>query len=217
MGDLFKDRQDHESYGVIGISRVSCGPRGKALFDSPFRHQHFIDITISRAYKARANHDDFIGRNEELIRVSMSEVQFANMITSPNMGVGTPCTIGHFDGKTVKEPPTDATRQTYSKEIKEEFADLKKTAEDLEKLIAATPMKVKDREKLQDLAGALQRAFSGDLAFFQQQFEEKMEKVVSAARAEIQAHVTHVVEKAGLQAIKDGQEPFRLEDMSGKK
>lgn len=214
MGDLMEDKKEHESYAVIGISRVQGSPPGHALFDSPFRHQHWIDIVVIRASKARHLHEDYIHGGEELIRVSMSEVQFANLITSANIGTGVPCTISRFDGKSMKQPPADTTRETYSKEIKVELAEIKKDADELEKLVAMSSPKAAEKARMRDLAGKIQRAFSDDLAFFQRQFEKKMEKAVSSARAEIQAHVTHIVQKAGLKAIKEGEEPFRLEDSS---
>ena len=159
--DKSDERQEHPSFAVIGVSRVSSGPPGYTLFDSPFHHQHFIQITIRRAYKYRQLHRDNIGDlGGELIQVHMSEVQFANMVTSPNMGVGTPCTISHFDGKRVPEPPADQLKKTFSTEIAEGLVDLKKSATELERLTNMTDPKAADRKRMRDLAGQIQRAFS---------------------------------------------------------
>jgi hypothetical protein len=212
MSELFKEKQEHPSFGVIGISRVSSGPPGYTLFDSPFLHQHFIDITISRAYKCRTDlHSDYIGTEAELIRVSLSEVQFANMITSPNMGVGTPCTIGRFNGKGVAPSPSSGTRKTFEKEANQEFVELADTASQLQKLTEMTAPKAADRKRMRDLSAKVHMTLRSNLEFFQEQFHKTMEKAVSAARAEIQAHVAHVVQKAGLEAIKKGDEPLRLD------
>jgi hypothetical protein len=96
----------HPSFGLVSISRVSGSRR---LFESPFEHQHYITLSISRADRSRTDlHYNHIMPCGEIVEVAMSEVQFAQMVTSLNMGVGTPCTISHLDGEMVKEPEPDS-------------------------------------------------------------------------------------------------------------
>ncbi len=212
MDDQKREKQEHPSFGLITISKTSAGPPGQKLFDSPFRHHHYVSIEISRASKRRTDlHDDFISEEESLIKIALSEAQFATMITTPNMAVGTPCTIGRFGGKIVEDPPADATRRTFAKEANEEFEDLAKDAEALVEMMEVRNPKAADRKAMRDLAGKLSRALTGNLEFFQTRFHEVMEKTVTAAKAEIQAHVADVVQKAGIKALKDGAAPLNLE------
>ncbi len=212
MDDQAREKEEHPSFGVITISKTSAAPPGKKLFDSPFRHHHYVSIEISRASKQRTDlHSDYIGEEESLIKIAMSEVQFANMITTPNLAVGTPCTIGRFGGKIVEDPPADAMRQTFTKEANKEFEDLAKDAESLVELLDMSKPKAADRKKMRDLAGQMSRALTGNLEFFQERFHEVMEKTVSVAKAEIQAHAAYVVQKAGIQALKGGGTPLSLE------
>jgi hypothetical protein len=211
-GPLDNEWERHPSFGLVAISRVQS--TGRPLFESPFRHQHFITLSISRARRQRTDlHDNFIMADEEIVEVSMSEVQFAAMVTTMNMGQGVPCTISHVDGKIVTEPPDDRTKQTFEKEGAEHFADLIKMAQELEKLTNMKPsdMKAPERERMRFLALKVQQGLTSGREFFHKQFQETMDKVVGAAKAEIQAHVTHVIHAAGLKAIAEKDLPFRLE------
>jgi hypothetical protein len=207
------DWERHPSFGLVSISRVQSGG-GRHLFESPFGHQHFITLSIKRARRQRTDlHDDFLMADEELVEVSMSEVQFATMVTSLNMGQGTPCTISRFDGRLVDEPPAPITKKTFEKEGKEHFTDLVKMAKELEGLVNMKPADVKapEREKIRILALHLLQGLTCNMEFFQKQFQQTMDKVVGVAKAEIQAHIAAVVQGAGLKALVDGKAPFRLE------
>lgn len=206
-----KDKK-HPSYGVVNVSRVSAGPPGHRLFDSPFRHQHFITITIGEAYKYRSLHEDKVGgTGKEFITVAMSEVQYARMLSSPNQGVGVPCTITDFGGKHLAEPPPEGQRETYSNEMKTALKDFRDMAKELDAISNKTEWRAAEKARMRELTGTLFRAADGNLAFLMAQFEEFMEGAVSSARAEITAHVQSVVQQAGLKAIKEGDEPLRLE------
>lgn len=211
---VFGPEEKDPSFGLVSISRVSGQRR---LFDSPFEHQHFITLSIKRAYRSRTDlHSDYIGEEAELIEVAMSEVQFAAMVTSLNMGVGTPCTIARWDGKVVKEPKPDQTKKTFEKEGKEHWADLAKMAAELEKLTERAPstLKAADRERMAFLALKLHQGLTDSAEFFHEQFQKSMDKVVTVAKGEVQAHVLNVIHKAGMKALeggKPGAEPFRLD------
>ena len=202
MDKTSKDETD-PSFGVVRISRVTGQRR---LFDSPFDHQHFLTLSISRAYRTRDDlHNTKVYPKGELIEVSMSEVQFANLITSLNMGQGTPCTISHLEGKIIKEPAPDQTRQTFAHEAREHFTDMAAMAKELEALTnkKASELKAEQRERMKFLALKIHQALTCDMDFFHEQFVETMEKAVSAAKAEIQAHVLNVVQQTGLTALKN--------------
>jgi len=210
----FGPEEKDPCFGVVAISRVQGRRR---LFDSPFEHQHFVTLSIKRAYRSRTDlHMDYIGAGEELIEIAMSEVQFASMVTSLNMGVGTPCTIAHFEGKILKEPKPDQTKKTFEKEGKEHWADLAKMAAELEKLteLPASSLKAPQRERMNFLALKIHQGLTDSAEFFHEQFQKSMDKVVAVAQGEVQAHILSVVQKAGMKAL-EGKDPFRLEMSEG--
>lgn len=197
------------SFGLVSISRVSGMRR---LFESPFEHQNFVTLSIKRAYRTRTDlHSNYIGDGGELIEIAMSETQFAAMVTSLNMGVGTPCTIAHYEGKIIPEPRPDQTKQTFAHEAREHFTDLAKMAAELEKLTEtpAKDVKAPQRERMNFLALKIHQAVTSSMDFFHERFQESMDKVVMVAQGEVQAHVLSVIQKAGLKAL-DAKEPFRL-------
>ena len=199
--------ESHPSYGIIQISRFSSN--GATFFDSPFKHQHGITISIHGASKKRDLHQDWTMSDEEMIRISMSETQFATMISSLNQASGTPCTLERYNGKTIEECPQENVRETFSKDIQETLGGLAKVAAELAELTEMKDAKAEDRKKIRSLASQLAQAFRANFAFMQEQFEKQVEKAVVVARTEISAHVAHVVKEAGLQAI--GEKQFRLE------
>lgn len=194
--------ETHPSFGMVSISRVSGHKR---LFESPFEHHHFITLSISHADRTRTDlHDNQIFPTKEIVEVAMSEVQFANMIASLNMGTGTPCTIHHLEGEMIEEPNPDQTKKTFAHEAKEHFTHLAAMAEELENLTNMKPADVKkeQRERMRFLALKMHQEVTSNMDFFHQRFQETMDKVVNVAKSEIDAHVLNVVQKTGLEAIK---------------
>ena len=60
------------------------------LYDSDFRHNHYMTITIRASELHRdLNRDWHFGRNE-LIEVALTESQWATFVSAPNMGSGLP-------------------------------------------------------------------------------------------------------------------------------
>lgn len=193
--------ETHPSFGMINISRVSGQAR---LFDSPFEHQHYIKMTISRADRTRGDlHETSIDPNEQLIEVGMSETQFAHLITTFNMHQGTPCTISRLDGKIVNEPPADKTKEHFAHEAREHFTHLAEMSQELEKLTNLSPKDVKadQRERMRFLSLKIHQELTGNIDFFHERFQESMDKVVVSAKAEIQAHVMNMIQKTGLESL----------------
>jgi hypothetical protein len=209
--------ETHPSFGLISIARCQGAAR---LFESPFTHQNFITLSISRASRQRTDlHENHVMPDEEIVEVAMSEVQFATLISSLNMGFGRPCTIRHLDGKLVAEPKPDETKQTFEREGREHFEGLLAMAKELEKLTAmkASEMKAPQRERMQFLSLKLSQGLSCNLEFFHKQVQRTMDKVVSVAKAEIEAHMVNVTQRAGLAALAAKQAPLLLEMGDGEK
>ena len=103
--------REHPSYGILHISRTSGGTSAIRLFGSPLAtHYGTIRLTISKGKWIHGlNHDRYFGMSKDFIEVEMSAAQFADAITSLNMGSGTPCTIRYVGGERVPDPPDHAT------------------------------------------------------------------------------------------------------------
>src|SRR5271154_1604303 len=96
--------EKHESYGMVGINRTSSS--GTNLFGSIATHHSFITLSVKRAEVHRHLASDWYhAEARDLIEIEMSHSQFAEMITSPGIGDGIPCTIRAFDGKLLESCP----------------------------------------------------------------------------------------------------------------
>ena len=184
---------DHPSFGFIRASRVSGH---KALFDSSVRHQHYVDIVIGEATQFRQYQTNYVHADKELIRVSLSESQFAQFITSMNSGSGSPCTLARVNGKSVEEPPADInTRDTFEREVKEAAEGMTARLDELSKKVEAligrqsAPTKRELRDIKHSAAMAKQDLLS-KMPFMMKQFAEGVEKLTDRAKMDLNAHAT---------------------------
>jgi hypothetical protein len=206
--------ESHPSYGLLQISRATGG-RG-ALFGSSVKHQHFIMLRIHRGEARRdLNHTWYADVGQELIEVAMSPAQFAEAITSMNMGLGVPCTIQYLGGERQPEPPFTSVRAQFKEEFEQEMKDLYKkvldNTKDLEEILAKKSLTKGDRDRIRCMLGLVYRKLKDSVPFIHSQFDEAMEKTVTEAKAEVEAYALHAALVQG-QAV-DGP-PTRLLELA---
>lgn len=193
----------HPSYGAITVTRRSGG--GGALFGSPFRHQHFMSITISRAELHRSLANDRHHSRRELIEISLSEAQWARMVSSVGMGGGTPCTINAVYGSQMEECPMDNEVEKFHDDIRTDAAKSQKYIDEAiaktEALIGGkTVTKAQAKEVLAELV-AVKRRLTDSMPFIVEQLDERMETVVQDGKIEIEAYAHATIVQSGLQQL----------------
>lgn len=91
------EKKQHPSYGMIRFARSSIGGSGTALFGSSIMHNNVIRLSISKGMMEREGNEDWFlagtDINDMIVEVEMSYTQFAEAITSLNIGEGIPVTI----------------------------------------------------------------------------------------------------------------------------
>ncbi len=210
--DPFKDdiRTEHESFGTIRLSRCSGQHQ---LFGSAVDHHSFITLTICEATHIRSNlHYDRISAGKELIEVALSQVQLSEMLFNMNAGEGTPCTLMRrvVDNKYVsmKPPPATTKQEAYEEEFKKELKDLCGHMKELvaaARSLEAKPTATKgDRKELTAKAEKALQDLECNMPFIIKMFNEKVEKVVTEAKGEIEAYAGHIVQQTGLKALAEG-------------
>ena len=84
------EKKQHPSYGMIRFARSSIGGSGTALFGSSIMHNNVIRLSISKGMMEREGNEDWFlagtDINDMIVEVEMSYTQFAEAITSLNMG-----------------------------------------------------------------------------------------------------------------------------------
>jgi hypothetical protein len=207
----------HPSYGVVCISRTTGGPGARNLFGSPLAHHYgTIRLTIGAAkWIHDLHHDRYQGTSlrGEHIEIEMSAAQFADMITSLNMGSGTPCTIRRLTGVNVPPPPdlpTEAEhiRDNFEGSLDKYRAKARTYRKKIEELTAKLSTKAK--EEIRIALDVIEDQLSSNVPFVVKQFQEATTRITTSAKAEVDAFVTGVVRAAGLEAIAGGKLPSLL-------
>ena len=200
--------REHPSYGILHIARTNGN--SKRLFGSPLAaHYSTIRLSISKGKWIHGlQHDRYFGMNKDFVEIEMSAAQFAEAITSLNMGSGTPCTIRYVGGERVPNPPDYATEAEHVRNnFKETLGKYTERAHEERKRIEKLTSKLsaKAQEEIRIALDVMEQQLASNVPFVVDQFQEATTRVTTAAKAEVEAFVTHAVRAAGLQAIAEWQ------------
>ena len=103
MADPFQDRtaENHPSFVTVQFSRLSGSKR---FFGSSVTSHSWIRLQIRPATLYHyLGEDSIYATNRSLVEVDLSPAQFAELLTTMNVGSGVPGTLIRFDGKKVEE------------------------------------------------------------------------------------------------------------------
>lgn len=211
-----ENEQNHPSYGIVSFSRVAGNP-GRLFGSKLPAHNSFITLRVSKATLITNEHGEerFYGSMRgDVVEVQLSNVQFAELLTTMNAGQGVPCTISLVDMKPVERPPqtdNEATKtrksfRTKLSNLSEKIVELaNESSEILEKKSILKP----DRDVLKSKISSLCNEVRHNLPFFLEVFEEAAEKVVSAARTEIDSTILNSLQIAK-KIVEKSPAPFIL-------
>lgn len=204
-------RYDHPAYGQIGASRVS-GARN--LYGSDFSHQHYISVHISRSCFERGLSTDWHHAKDEIVRVDLSEAQWATFVSAMNVGSGTPCTISRIGREGVPEIPSRQQAAHFKNEARE------KVARNIDRLkalrakvldAASSLAKAKQADLLAEIDGAIQD-LGQNLPFVADCFDEHVEATIEKAKVEVHGYIQGVLTRAGIQALSsESRDPLLIE------
>lgn len=213
-GHLSDSIERHPAYAHIGASRVSSS-HGTILYGSDFEHQHFVTITISRSELHRGLSYDREHSGEELIKVALSEAQWATFVSSLNAG-GTGCTLSHIDR--VPVPAIVKSLDRRDQIVQEANACLAEVLDDAKKL--EEEIEGRGRKTImRDLIRGIRAQFTSNsgLSFIARQFGEQIEETVEKGKIEVNAYIESRIHRAGLAALKAEPPPIALPGAEEKK
>lgn len=193
----FGTKTSHPSYGTLAFSRRTGG--ATPLFGSSIEHRDTIAMTLYHADITRGLHQDNIYGGRPIAEVEMSYSQFAEAITSMNMGSGVPVTI-RWTEKDGKIPPCDfvSKREQFTDEFKEKR---KKATEDAQQLIKditelfsqKKALTKADKDAILNKLHHLNMDIGCNMDFIADKFNEQMDKTVMEAKGEIEAFMQNKV------------------------
>jgi hypothetical protein len=154
----------------------------------------------------------------QLVRIAMTQAQFAEMITSPNRGDGVPCTIERCiadDDKPWVHPrhggrPEPPAPEHYTKKYKNVMGErvgyisegLKTAKEKADRLLSGEDKPTK--ANLGAIAAALRMAqmnLDRNLPYVMEEMEEGIEKRMSTAVSEFESYVAVSLQHKGLEHL----------------
>jgi predicted transcriptional regulator len=197
--------EEHESYGMIQISRLSGGLSN--LFGSSIQHGHTIAIRINTAKLCRHLNTDWYHDQNEIVEIELSPTQFTEAITNMNTN-GVPCTIRRVQGKRMENPPSKNKKQEFEDEfsdrMKEVAKKLSKLTEQTEKILSSKKAPTKaEKETILHEISMLDQEVRSNMPFAYRCFNEQMDKTVTEAKGEVEAFVTNKIANLGLKALKE--------------
>lgn len=202
--------QNHESFGMLQISRVQCGGK-QSLFGSSILHSNLIRMSLKEGKMERQFNNNSYYPGKTLFTVDMSEKQFGELITSLNIGSGVPVTIKYKTvGEVVKcdEPPFINIKEVHQQEFKAYTKNIYQNAQNLVREVGELleNKKTLNKQDKQEIIGRLQK-ISNDIGFnmgFQlDMFTVQMENIVHEAKVEIKEMLQNDLESIKIKQIGD--------------
>jgi hypothetical protein len=185
--------ESHPAFGKVVLSRVHASP-GASLFDSEIRHPEYVTVKVVRAERERDLNRDWIFGRQTVVEFAVSTAQWADLVSSFSNGDGVPCTLQYTetDGVLPAIPfePRLALSQAETRGAADRaFAKIREAFE----VVDAKPTKA----NLRSLRAAIENAPS-NVEFAARSLTEHTEKVVTKARADIEAMLETAARSRGL-------------------
>lgn len=167
----------------------------------------WCSMLLKEGTVARDLNEDWYFGGPGIVEVEMSQSQFAELITSMNMGSGVPCTIKFIKGKgRIPEPDFINKREQITNEFKERMDDKKasvnKIYEEIKTLFDTKKSIGKgDRAAILRKIHSITNGLSSEANFMFCQFQEQMDKTITQAKGEIEAFAQNRINTIAQQAI----------------
>ncbi len=201
----------HPSFGGIRLSRVQS--TGAPLFGSATLHSHYVMLDL---YEADSLDSELTGHHaypkRQIASVALSESQFAEFISSWNIGEPTPCTLMRrpdtdFKLTSHQAPmPEKSHRETFEdvidQGVKSVQDEINKWADEIEAMTKGRLTK-KDAERMRVVLSCLRQNPEASLRFAHDRLNEGMEKMAARAKLEIEAAGRALLGRLGLNKAGD--------------
>lgn len=185
----------------------------KNLHDVDYPRDGYIVLTIYEGQLSRQHTSDFHGATNRMpvVELAMSELQYAQLISTMNIGFGIPATFQYRPEPGAKAihvempDPAKTTEEKFSADIK---ASAKEAADAAREVTAALRELLKGKtinkgsvQAVLEKAEAVQRELTSSLPFIMQRADEDIGDRAARAKVEVAAYARNLVEGLGLQAL----------------
>lgn len=209
----FGTKTSHPSYGTLAFSRRTGG-RGTPLFGSSIEHRDTIAMTLYHADITRGLHYDSIYGDKKIVEVEMSYSQFAEAITSMNMGSGVPVTV-RWTERDGCIPDCDfiSKREQFADEFKEKRKEVTMESQQIIKDVTELFNQKKtltksDKQEILSKLNKLSMEIGCNMDFIADQFNEQMDKTVMEAKGEIESFCQNKINSIASAALVEHRDDF---------
>ena len=194
---------------TVGFSRQTYGGiKGVSLFGSSVKNHQVISLRITQADLTRNLSSDWIhGDLKPIIEVLLTPLQFAELLTTLNVGSGVPATLVYHNGESFDIPEFPSHGEQFRDEIKDDMEVVISTMREAEKEITdliedPKPVGKAVRKKLLDMVASYRNFIESHIPFVISQFGKQMDRTVVEAKADVDAFVQDTIVKTGIAELK---------------
>ena len=133
-GTIYSD----PSMVMVGFSRPThaVGADGVSLFGSSIKNSSVVSLTIYPAYIDRHLSQDWHhAKTQPIIEVLLSPLQFAELLTTLNIGFGVPATLVQHEGKHYELPKIPSKAEQFRDEVADDFRKIVNSLVEAQKII----------------------------------------------------------------------------------
>ena len=187
------NRKIHPSYGVIRLTRVN-GHQG--CFMSRIQGPGYVTITIDQA--EYINEDKALG-TKRLVQIRLTYAQYLELISSFNIGPGTPCTLSYLQGPVKEYEPEPSPYDNIASSLQKEFSDIKLDSSNitdyLDRLKDKGRASKSDINELEKLVKRLLVKVNSNIPYMAEICAEAISKYVQRAKCELLAYTSRLFDK----------------------
>jgi len=197
--------ESHPAYAQLQFSRQSGG--NSNLYGSAIKHQETISMRVSRSVKHVSEYSErYYAECLPLIEIRMSQSQFAEAITSMNMGSGVPVTLESLKGqhfpkceeKSISERASDDLKNNLNKFADKISKGEKRINEILKKKGAILNG---ERKEIYNIYNMLMQDLRDNMPFLHECMIEAYDKTAQSAKADIEAFYINAVTRMGSEVM----------------
>lgn len=193
---------EHPAYGQIGAYRTTGG--NMALYGSDFRHNSSVTIEISESNFTRELSRDWPYAKNEIVRLTLSEAQWATFVSSLNCGSGVQCTLNHVMGEIKPGIAYRDAAAEHHAEVGETIADGLRQIAAARAAVAASGLSKPKQEAILSPLNRAEQELTRNAPFVVESYSKAMEDRVEKAKIEVDAYITGATMRAGLNALSSG-------------
>jgi len=200
--------KNHPSQIQVGISRISGGDN-EQFYGSDIETNSYILLTVSESeYKRRSLGNDYFFATRTILELKMTNLQYAEMLTTMNVGMGVPATLIALYADTLPqghiEPPLVENKvELLEKELEVASEGATVKLDELSGLINKLKISQKQKDELLKKVSATKYSLVESITFRLSQAKKELGKMTVEAKASLEGFYTSLCLRLGVKTLKN--------------